>query len=294
MTKKYGKTTALDKVSFSVRQGEAVGILGPNGAGKTTLVSIISALRRPTDGMVMIGGSDSVKDRQDIHKMVGLVFQEQSMDPYLTASENLKMHGALFEMEEKDILRSLRKALNEFGLDVVSDVLAKDLSGGLRQRVELAKAFFHDPSIYILDEPTLGLDPEIRRTAWDAIRKLRRDKSKSILITSHYLDEIEELCDRVIILKKGRIIVDRPLRALMSESGTLVTITLSGKASKRQVEAALGLKVDQKGGSFTFKPKGTMDVTQLVRKLAGKGLKIRGIETKRERLEETYLKLVRD
>ncbi len=292
LTKKYGAVVALDAVSLSIGFGEIVGILGPNGAGKTSLVSIIAALRKPTMGSVKVAGLDSVKEREKIRRLIGLVFQEPSLDKELTVRENLVLHGTLFGLKKNELDQAVALSLKECDLEKVVETLVKNLSGGLRQRVELAKCLLHNPAIYVLDEPTVGLDPEIRQGVWKLIRKLSSNKNKTFLITSHYLQEIEELCERVIILRNGRVVVDDSIDNLKKKNRSKTVLSFAENPSVLDLEKILGVVPIKKGSIFEFDTMSLPLPVELVKKLEQNHLNVKTIETKESSLEELYLKII--
>lgn len=205
--KDYGPIRALDGVSFSAARDQVFGILGSNGAGKTTLLKIITTLTRPSGGRVLIDGTDAFSRPRRTRRSFGLVFQESSLDVRLTARENLYLHGLLYGMSVPGIKRGIEEALDFVGLRDRGDNLVRTLSGGMRRRLELARALMHGPHFLILDEPTAGLDPRTRARMWELLRDLKWERGITALVATHYLAEAEN-CDRLVILDKGRLVVE--------------------------------------------------------------------------------------
>lgn len=208
LTKQYGTITAVKDVSLRVEKGEVFGLLGPNGAGKTTLIKTLTALSRPDGGRASIGGFDTVEHPLEIKKLVGVVPQENNLDRELTASENLRLYGMLHRVAPLE--GRMRAVLDMVGLWERRDSVVSHFSGGMQRRLLVARALLSEPEILFLDEPSTGLDPQIRRSLWDIIRKAGRG-GRTVVITTHYIEEAEALCGRVGILSKGRLIaLDRP------------------------------------------------------------------------------------
>lgn len=209
LTHKYGARTALADLSFVVRRGEIFGLLGPNGGGKTTLFRILSTSIVPTDGSARLFGLDVVRDRRYIRDKIGVVFQAPSLDRKLTARENLRHQGHLYGLRGSRLDRRIEDLLARFGLAERGDEIVEKLSGGLRRRLELAKALLHSPELLLLDEPSAGLDPGARLELWRYFEELRRAEGTTLLLTTHFTEEAER-CDRVGILDRGRLVALSP------------------------------------------------------------------------------------
>jgi ABC-2 type transport system ATP-binding protein len=208
LTKVYGSITALNDVSLRVEKGEVFGLLGPNGAGKTTLIKTLTTLSRPDRGRAAVGGYDVVEHAIEVKKLAGVVPQENNLDRELTASENLRIYGMLHRVEPLD--GRMKTVLDMVGLWERRDSVVSHFSGGMQRRLLVARALLSEPDVLFLDEPSTGLDPQIRRSLWDIIRKAGRG-GRTVVITTHYIEEAEALCNRVGILSKGRLIaLDRP------------------------------------------------------------------------------------
>lgn len=204
---------ALDGVTLNIHSGEIFGLLGVNGAGKTTLSSILATLHPPTSGSVLFQGRSIYKELVQYRTALGFCPQQQNLDKELTVRENLIFAGRYFLMPKKKIIRRTEKLMEEFGIERYHNFGIDELSGGNKQRVLIARALMHEPEIIILDEPTVGLDPDIRRKLWDLIRSLKA-MGITVILTTHYLDEAEYLSDRVCILHKGKILLLESLKKL--------------------------------------------------------------------------------
>ncbi|MCS7279848.1 MAG: ABC transporter ATP-binding protein [Thermodesulfobacteriaceae bacterium] len=202
LVKTYGGKRVVDGISFWVKKGEVFGLIGPNGAGKTTIIKILTTLVKPDEGEVFINGSNLFKEPQEIKKIIGVVPQENNLDRDLTVYENLLIYGMLHKV--RDLKRKIEEVLNLVELWDRRNSLTSTLSGGMQRRLVIARAFLPDPPILFLDEPTVGLDPQIRKFIWELIRRSKA-KGKTIILTTHYIEEAENLCERVGIIHKGKL-----------------------------------------------------------------------------------------
>jgi ABC-2 type transport system ATP-binding protein len=204
LTKKYGQLTALDSFDLEVGQGSIFGLLGPNGAGKTTLIRILTTLMRQSSGEAFIQGLDTRVSGREIRALIGVVSQENSLDRYLTARENLELHARLHGMQAGHYRRRIDELLELMGLAGRQKDFPDSFSGGMQRRLVVTRALVHEPRVLFLDEPTTGLDPQSRRAVWDYVRSIAG--SMTIFLTTHYLEEAEQLCDRIAIMDHGRLI----------------------------------------------------------------------------------------
>jgi ABC-2 type transport system ATP-binding protein len=210
-------------VSFSVQNGEVFGLLGPNGAGKSTLIRMLTTLIEPTEGRGLIGGCDIKEQANDVRQLIGVIPQAMTSDPDLTCEENLMIHAKLYRVPAQRRAAAVTELLEAVSLSEWRNVPAKNLSGGMRRRLEIARGLIHQPKIFFLDEPTTGLDPNSRMGVWEMISKLRTERGLTILLTTHYMDEADRLCDRIAIVDHGKLVVlDTPTALKASVPGASV------------------------------------------------------------------------
>jgi ABC-2 type transport system ATP-binding protein len=225
LTKRFNEIVAVDNISFEIQQGEIFGLLGPNGAGKTTTLSMLSTMLKPTAGFATVNGIDIEKDEEGVRKSIGIVFQDQSLDEELTAWENMDFHGRLYRIPSEIRRERIVDLLQLVGLDDRKDDIVKTFSGGMRRRLEIARGLLHHPVVLFLDEPTLGLDPQTRNHLWQYIATLSREEGITIILTTHYMEEADHLCNRVAIIDHGKIIaLDTPQNLKNGIGGDVVTI----------------------------------------------------------------------
>lgn len=225
LTKTFTDLTAVNHISFEIEQGEIFGLLGPNGAGKTTTLSILATMQKPTSGSATVQGKDILKDEDGVRKAIGIVFQDQSLDEELTARENMDFHGRLYRIPPDIRRQRIDELLRLVELHDRKDDLVKTFSGGMRRRLEIARGLLHHPSVLFLDEPTLGLDPQTRNHLWQYIATLSKEKNITIILTTHYMEEADRLCDRIAIIDHGTIIaLDTPQSLKDGIGGDIITI----------------------------------------------------------------------
>jgi len=206
LTKKYKDFTAVDDISFTVKQGEIFGFLGPNGAGKTTTIKILTTLLQPTAGEIKVNGHDILKNKDKVRSDFGIVFQDPSLDDELTVYENMRFHAVLYGIPKKTWTKDIEKLLKFVKLWDRKDNLVKTFSGGMKRRLEIARGFLHHPKILFLDEPTLGLDVQTRRHVWEYVDNLNKKEGVTVFLTTHYIEEAEKVADRVAIIDRGKIV----------------------------------------------------------------------------------------
>ena len=228
LTKKFGDLVAVNRVNLEIKDGEIFGLLGPNGAGKTTLIHMLSTILPLTGGAAKVAGSDIHEDPDNVRKAIGIVFQEPSLDNRLTGRENLDFHGRMYGMTKEQRDERIKKVLEIVGLSNRANVLIQNYSGGMKRRLEMARGLMHHPRILFLDEPTLGLDPQTRRVIWDHIRLLNEVEKVTIILTTHYIEEADYLCNRVAIIDNGKIVaLDKPDELKDRLKGDVVYINIS-------------------------------------------------------------------
>ncbi|MDP2718715.1 MAG: ATP-binding cassette domain-containing protein [Dehalococcoidia bacterium] len=237
LSKWFGQLNAVNNVSFNVAEGEVFGFLGPNGAGKTTTINILCTLLRPSGGSALVNGFDIIRHRNKVRSSIGLVFQDPTLDEYLTGEQNLRFHAYAYNVPGSIREKRINELLDLVGLSDRRKSKVQTYSGGMKRRLELARGLLHRPKVLFLDEPTLGLDPQTRRHIWEYIHKLRREDKLTIFLTTHYMDEAEN-CDCIAIIDNGQLIaMDTPDHHKDSLGGDLVTLK-----SENNDSAAVELK----------------------------------------------------
>jgi ABC-2 type transport system ATP-binding protein len=220
LTKRFGNFCAVDALNFNVAHGEVFGLLGPNGAGKSTLIRMLTTLVPPTSGAARINGFDIVRHANDVRKSIGVIPQAMTTDLDLSAVENMSIFAKLYGIPGEKRRRAIRELLAAVDLEQWADKPVKMFSGGMRRRLEIARGLVHEPKLFFLDEPTTGLDPVSRVAVWDMLERLKRERDLTILVTTHYMDEADKLCDRVAIVDHGKLVaLDSPLKLKASIPG---------------------------------------------------------------------------
>jgi ABC-2 type transport system ATP-binding protein len=288
LRKSFGDVEAVSGVSFEVAAGEIFGFLGPNGAGKTTTINMLCTLTRPSAGSAFVAGHDVVRERDDVRRHIGLVFQDQTLDGYLTAEQNLRMHAELYGVDSKLVPGRMRQVLEMVGLWERRDGQVMTFSGGMRRRLEIARGFLHSPRVLFLDEPTIGLDPQTRSSIWRYIRALQRSEQITIFMTTHYMDEAE-FCDRIAIMDQGRIVVlDTPDTLKAQIGADRVTIhTDDDDAAVAALAERFAIEAQIAEGAVTFYvPSGEEFVPRLFAEL---GVPIRSVSVSRPTLDDVFM-----
>lgn len=218
--KNFGKIKAVDHISFDVKPGEIFAFLGPNGAGKSTTIKMLTTMLRPTDGKLTLAGYDVTKEQAKVRQSLGIVFQDPSLDEELTAKENMELHAALYHVPKPEQAKRIDDLLKLVGLSERRDSYIKTFSGGMRRRLEIARGLMHHPKVLFLDEPTLGLDTQTRNVLWDYVKKLSKVEGMTIFFTTHYLDEAEEVAERIAIIDHGKIVASGTSKELAKQTKT--------------------------------------------------------------------------
>lgn len=279
LTKFYDGVVALNSVSLDVEEGEIFGLLGPNGAGKTTLIKILTTVIKPTSGRAEVDGYDVVKFAGEVRRRIGVVFQENTLDNDLTVYENLDFHARLYGMNRYEREKRIEEVLNLIELEEYEDVLVRNLSGGMKRKVEIARGILHNPKVLFLDEPTMGLDVHTRRRIWGYIEGL----NTTVFMTTHYMEEAERLCDRVAIIDKGRIIkVGDPegLKRLIGKD--VVRIEFEG-----EFKLDLDAKEIVRGENFV---EITLDNYEILPEII-RALEVKSISIRKHTLEDVFISL---
>ncbi|MEA2293527.1 MAG: type transport system ATP-binding protein [Solirubrobacteraceae bacterium] len=288
LAKRYGEIEAVRGVDIEVEQGETYGFLGPNGAGKSTTIKMLCTLVTPTGGSASVAGHDVVAARLDVRRSIGLVFQDTTLDLYLTAEENLRFHAQLYGMPRSETGRRIDEVLDVVGLTDRRQALVGTFSGGMKRRLEIARGLLHAPRVLFLDEPTIGLDPQTRASIWAYVDDLRRREDITIFLTTHYMDEAEH-CDRIAIIDHGEIlVVDTPaaLKARVGKDRVRIA-TADDTAALAALDQVFGLEATVAEGEVTFH---VADGEQFVPRLfEGLGIPIRSISVARPTLDDVFL-----
>jgi ABC-2 type transport system ATP-binding protein len=250
IVKRFGEFTAVDSVSFGVEEGEIFGLLGPNGAGKSTLIRMLTTLIPPTSGKALISGIDVRSDPNGVRKLIGVIPQALTSDLELSAEENLLIFAKLYGVPRERRKKLIAELLAAVELTQWADKPVKNLSGGMRRRVEIARGLVHEPRIFFLDEPTTGLDPVSRAAVWEMLRSIKEKHGLTVLLTTHYMDEADKLCDRIAIVDHGKLVaLDSPLRLKASIPGTnVVEASFEGAPSDWMAQLAALPGVEHVGG----------------------------------------------
>jgi ABC-2 type transport system ATP-binding protein len=288
LVKRYDQLEAVRGIDFEVASGEIFGFLGPNGAGKSTTISMLCTLVRPSGGSALVAGHDIVSERDDVRRNIGLVFQETTLDGYLSAEQNLRLHAELYGVPRALVNARMRQVLEMVGLWERRESLANTFSGGMKRRLEIARGLFHSPRVLFLDEPTVGLDPQTRSSIWGYIRELKAQEDITIFLTTHYMDEAE-YCDRIAIMDQGRIIVlDSPEALKASVGKDRVQIhTDDDQAAIAALRDGFGIEAAIVEGAVTF---GVSEGEHFVPRLfAELGVPIRTVSVARPSLDDVFL-----
>src|ERR1700736_539103 len=288
LAKRYGDIKAVAGVDFDVRRGEVFGFLGPNGAGKTTTINMLCTLAKPSAGSALVAGHDIVKERDDVRRNIGLVFQDPTLDGYLTGEQNLRLHAELYGVQSQLVPARVEQVLRMVGLWERQDSPVRTYSGGMRRRLEIARGLMHSPRVLFLDEPTIGLDPQTRRSIWSYIRELKASEDITIFLTTHYMDEAE-WCDRIAIMDHGEIVALDAPEALKAQVGTdRVTIhTDDDAAAIAALADRFGIEARISEGAVTFGvPAGEEFVPRLFAELE---VPIRAVSVARPTLDDVFM-----
>jgi ABC-2 type transport system ATP-binding protein len=288
LRKSFDEIEAVRGVSFEVAAGEVFGFLGPNGAGKTTTINMLCTLMKPTAGRALVAGHDVVRERDDVRRHIGLVFQDPTLDGYLTAEQNLRLHAELYGVDPALVPGRMRQVLEMVGLWERRDATVMTFSGGMRRRLEIARGFLHSPRVLFLDEPTIGLDPQTRASIWSYIAQLQKREEITIFMTTHYMDEAE-FCDRIAIMDQGQIVaLDTPAALKAQVGADRVRIqTEDDDAAIATLADRFGLEATMSEGAVTFfVPSGEEFVPRLFAEL---GVAIGSVSVSRPTLDDVFM-----
>jgi ABC-2 type transport system ATP-binding protein len=288
LAKQYDEVEAVNGIDFEVESGEIFGFLGPNGAGKSTTISMLCTLVRPTAGEARVAGHDVRRERNEVRRHIGLVFQDSTLDGYLTAEQNLRFHAELYGVPRAQANERMEQVMKMVGLWERRESLVYTYSGGMKRRLEIARGLLHSPRVLFLDEPTVGLDPQTRSSIWTYIKELMRQEEITIFMTTHYMDEAE-YCDRIAIMDQGRIVaLDRPdvLKVRVGKDRVQIT-TDDNEAAIAALREQFGIEAVVAEGHVMFS---VADGEQFVPRLfAELGLPILSVSVARPSLDDVFM-----
>ncbi|HWD75517.1 MAG TPA: ATP-binding cassette domain-containing protein [Solirubrobacteraceae bacterium] len=288
LVKTFDQVQAVRGVTFEVATGEVFGFLGPNGAGKTTTINMLCTLAKPTAGEARVAGHDAVTERDDVRRNIGLVFQDPTLDGYLTAEQNLRLHAELYGVQSDLVMPRMQQVMEMVGLWERRDHVVGTFSGGMRRRLEIARGLMHSPRVLFLDEPTIGLDPQTRRSIWSYIRELKEREEITIFMTTHYMDEAE-WCDRIAIMDHGEIVaLDSPetLKAGVGKDRVVIH-TDDNDAAIAALRETFEIEAGVSEGAVTF---GVDSGEEFVPRLfAELGIPIRAVSVSRPTLDDVFM-----
>jgi len=297
LTKQFGDFKAVDAISFDITQGEIFGFLGPNGAGKSTTIKMLTTILRPTSGSAQVFNLDVEKQPLEVRKTFGIVFQEYSLDMDLTGWENLRFHARMYGMKEDSFKERAKMLMELVELTDWENKIVKTYSGGMRRRLELIRSVIHKPKLLFLDEPTLGLDPQSRRHIWTYLRKLNKEEGITIFLTTHYMEEADQLCDRVAIIDHGKIVANDTPQSLKTILGGDVLTIDAGMAAPELLQSIkeggkLGAqikKVDVVQGKVRIMgDRGESLIPSIVNLATARGIDIKNVSMNRPSLDDVF------
>jgi ABC-2 type transport system ATP-binding protein len=293
--KRYGDVQALDGVSFSVREGEVFGLLGPNGAGKSTTVRVLVTLTHPDSGSASVNGHDVLREADTVRRSIGYVPQDSGVDQFGTGRENLMLQGRVQDMSGNDLHKRVDELLELVGIADAADRIVKTYSGGMRRRLDIALGLVHRPRVLFLDEPTTGLDPEARVAMWTEVSRLAEAEALTILLTTHYLEEADQLADRLSIVSQGKVVVEgTPAELKAGLSGDAVHVELENGAvdDAQRVLAGVGARPEQVVDGRTIVSRvsnGSRELPGILSALENAGIAVASVSLSRPTLDDVYL-----
>jgi ABC-2 type transport system ATP-binding protein len=291
LLKRYGELEAVRGIDFAVQTGETFGFLGPNGAGKSTTINMLCTLVQPSGGSARVAGHDVVRERDEVRRNIGLVFQDTTLDGYLSAEQNLRLHAELYGMPRGAVAERMRQVMEMVGLWERRSSLVMTFSGGMKRRLEIARGLLHSPRVLFLDEPTVGLDPQTRSSIWSYISELKRDEDITIFLTTHYMDEAE-YCDRIAIMDHGTIVALDTPQALKASVGTdrVQIQTSDDDAAIAALRERFDIEATVAEGAVTFGvPAGEQFVPRLFDEWDPAHPPIRSVNVSRPSLDDVFM-----
>jgi ABC-2 type transport system ATP-binding protein len=296
IVKKYGDFTAVDDVSFHVNDGEIFGLLGPNGAGKSTLIRMMTTLIPITAGRALIEGHDVARDPDAVRRTIGVIPQALTSDLDLTVEENLNIYAKLYDVPTKERKRSIDELLGLVDLTKWRDAQTKTLSGGMRRRLEIARGLVHHPKIFFLDEPTTGLDPVSRVAVWEMLGNIKSQRQLTILITTHYMDEADRLCDRIAIVDHGKLVaLDAPMALKASVPGSNVieaqfeNVPTDWEQRLHTLDDVTSVQHEGAGMYRILTGNGSRTTTELVEMAVGAGVSVKSLSVQNTTLDDVFV-----
>jgi len=287
LKKKYDDLVAVRGINLKVKQGEIFGLLGPNGAGKTTTLMMLATLLEPTSGTALINGYDIRKQPDKVRRQIGMVFQDPSSDDILTGYENLRLHALMYDVEKSIRKKRINEVLRMVDIYDRKDELVRHYSGGMRRRLEIARGLLHHPKVLFLDEPTLGLDPSGRKQAWGYIEKLVQTEKITVIITTHYMEEADKLCDRIAIIDFGKVVaIDTPENLKKQIGGDIIKIKSDNVNVQGIKKLKFVMKLKQIDGFTQITLKNANEHLQEVLAIAGK---VDSVEVHSPTLDDVFL-----
>lgn len=297
VSKKYGKKQVLSGVSFDIEEGDIFGLIGPNGAGKSTLINIITGILDPLNGEVLIGGYSIKKKPIEAKKLIGLVPQELALSEDISAIDNLNFFASLYGLSGKKLKEAVNEALEVVGLTEKKKEKVKKFSGGMKRRLNLAAAIMHKPRLLILDEPTVGIDPQSRNNIFEYLRKVNSQDKTTILYTSHYMEEVEELCKNIFVIDEGREIAYGSLNSVKEKANGTVTIEIKADNINEDLIEKIrlldgALNVEKEAGTLNILyERNKVNLDELIKILQTSGAVIKAIQINELNLGEVFLQL---
>ena len=294
LTKQFNGFVAVDHISFTVNAGELFGVLGPNGAGKTTTINLLSTLLKPTSGYAEVAGHNVSKDKDNVRRNIGIVFQEPALDDKLTGKENLEFHAMMYGMNKADRRKRIKEVLELVELTDKANVLVEKYSGGMKRRLEIARGLIHKPEVLFLDEPTLGLDAQTRRHVWNYIKILNKEHNVTIILTTHYMEEADYLCDRIGIIDHGKIIaLDTSANLKDLLGGDVVSLEIEGDGEElmthlKELRWVKAIKKHDRTLHLTME-KGERRIPELISIAQKLGITVLSVNLREPSLEDVFL-----
>jgi len=296
ITKNFDEITAVNNISITVKPGELFGLLGPNGAGKTTLINMLSTMIEPSSGSALVWDHDVVKEADDVRQNIGVVFQDTTLDDRLTGRENLDLHGRLYGLDGKMRKDRIKEVLSLVELTERADAIVKTYSGGMMRRLEIARGLMHHPHVLFLDEPTLGLDPQTRLHIWDYIKLLNKEEGVTIMLTTHYMEEADKLCDRIAIIDHGEIVaLDTPEALKSMLGGDVITLGLENPGdidrlcSAYQKDGCANIVSKKQNEVFITVTNGEREIPHVLALASGAGIPVTSVSLRKPTLDDVFI-----